>query len=69
MLWITERAFLVEESGDMYRFQNHDYIAANIQTMNEQEHVLILVQLLGSDTPIAGLLFSEVRWLPAIVSN
>jgi hypothetical protein len=67
MLWITEHAFLVVESGDTrYHKENHDYIAANIQTMNGQEHVLILMQLLGSDTPIPGL---NVFWHAVATSN
>jgi hypothetical protein len=68
ILWITQHAFLaVEESKDMYRFENRGYIAANIQAMDGQEHVLILVQLLGSvDTPMAEF---DVFWRAVATSN
>ena len=67
ILWITEHAFLVvEESGDMYGFEKHDYIAASIQAMDGPEQVLILVHPFGADTPITELL---VFWRAVETSN
>ncbi len=70
LLWITENAFLmVEESCDMHRFEDQDYLTANIRAASGEELALILVQLVQfreSDKSTAEL---GVFWRAVATSN
>jgi hypothetical protein len=70
MLWITEHAFLVVE-GSWYpeKFEDHDYIAADIQPLSmlgDRDRVLTLVRPYQSDKLTAEL---GVFWRAVAGSN